>query len=184
MRGEELQILGWLQQQTPEAGEKNLLVLPGTHNKWAVLDGKRVSSFVTAFTGELFDLLKRHSVLIGPAELDGFCEAAFADGVRTVEQSRGASLIHTLFAVRSNQLLANKSVEHSLSFLSGQIIATDIRGALEVFEGIHNITIIGDTKLADRYQLVLEHWGHRVERCNPEEIAARGYESVYCTLFT
>ncbi|PMU87476.1 2-dehydro-3-deoxygalactonokinase, partial [Pseudomonas sp. GP01-A4] len=56
MRGEETQILG--------AGVRDgILVLPGTHSKWATLEAGRVTGFRTAMTGELYAVLLRHSLL-------------------------------------------------------------------------------------------------------------------------
>ncbi|MBT8114196.1 MAG: 2-dehydro-3-deoxygalactonokinase, partial [Arenicella sp.] len=37
MRGEELQLLGWLQQEKSTKRGERLLVLPGTHNKWLLV---------------------------------------------------------------------------------------------------------------------------------------------------
>src|SRR6185295_10523825 len=61
MRGEEVQLLGaveagWVK---PDA----LVCHPGTHNKWVQLRGGKIQSFRTVMTGELFNLLKEHSIL-------------------------------------------------------------------------------------------------------------------------
>ncbi|MBT6115349.1 MAG: 2-dehydro-3-deoxygalactonokinase, partial [Porticoccaceae bacterium] len=66
MRGEELQLLGWMGAvDGPENTLKSarLVVLPGTHNKWALVRGGKIETFVTALTGELYSLLQNHSVL-------------------------------------------------------------------------------------------------------------------------
>ena len=56
MRGEEVQILG-----IASAGAR-LIVLPGSHSKWASVDRGRILSFKTFVTGELFAAVKDHTL--------------------------------------------------------------------------------------------------------------------------
>ncbi|MCR6634852.1 2-dehydro-3-deoxygalactonokinase [Devosia sp.] len=60
MRGEETQLLG-LASTLP--GYSGLVCMPGTHSKWALLDGTKIEHFTTAMTGEMFEILSTHSVL-------------------------------------------------------------------------------------------------------------------------
>ena len=59
MRGEETQILGALAAGLGDGA----YVLPGTHSKWAHVEDGRVLGFETYMTGEVFSVLKTHSVL-------------------------------------------------------------------------------------------------------------------------
>src|SRR5215213_6970694 len=61
MRGEEVQLLGAV--ATGSVDPTALVCHPGTHNKWSVLRRGRIESFRTVMTGELFNLLKEHSIL-------------------------------------------------------------------------------------------------------------------------
>src|SRR3954451_6221973 len=96
MRGEEVQLLGAVGAGLvhPDA----LVCHPGTHNKWATLRKAHIHDFRTVMTGELFSLLKAHSILAdllqGEVEPnDAFREAArYASG----EQALPANL----FSVR------------------------------------------------------------------------------------
>ena len=64
MRGEETQILGSIVKETGEEdGSRRLLVMPGTHSKWTLIDGEQIRWFSTFMTGELFSILSRHSLL-------------------------------------------------------------------------------------------------------------------------
>ena len=64
LRGEETQILGALAGDSG-ARRGTLLCLPGTHTKWVLLeDGHGARNSSPPSTGELFALLKRHSVLV------------------------------------------------------------------------------------------------------------------------
>ena len=59
MRGEETQIFGALQLLDLQQA---LVVLPGTHSKWARVHAGRIQSFSTFMTGEFFGLLRQHSI--------------------------------------------------------------------------------------------------------------------------
>ena len=63
MRGEETQVLGWMSLHRGRSKGEHLICQPGTHTKWVRLRDGRLHSFVTSMTGELFDLLTRHSIL-------------------------------------------------------------------------------------------------------------------------
>jgi len=80
MRGEETQIFGALDMLGLADA---LFVLPGTHSKWAEVRGGRVERFSTAMTGEVYALLRHHSILARtlPPEDGALHDAAFAAGV-------------------------------------------------------------------------------------------------------
>src|SRR4051812_27927523 len=63
MRGEETQILGWLAEDSSRGSGRLVICHPGTHTKWALIDDGCIVRFITAMTGELFDVLRSHSVL-------------------------------------------------------------------------------------------------------------------------
>ena len=63
MRGEETQILGAVG-SGPAAGRvPDVLVLPGTHSKWARVADGSIETFATFLTGECYAVLKDHSIL-------------------------------------------------------------------------------------------------------------------------
>jgi 2-dehydro-3-deoxygalactonokinase len=61
MRGEEVQLLGAVSAGLAPADA--LLCQPGTHCKWARMRDGAVAAFSTSMTGEMFALLKQHSLL-------------------------------------------------------------------------------------------------------------------------
>src|SRR3954447_18000699 len=61
MRGEEVQLLGAVAAGLVDP--MSMVCHPGTHNKWATLRHGKISEFRTVMTGELFSLLKEHSIL-------------------------------------------------------------------------------------------------------------------------
>src|SRR5699024_928759 len=75
MRGEEVQILGALEQATGD--EARLCCVPGTHAKWVSIDGRRVSGFSTSMTGDVYNVLSKHSFLARSIAADEHDEDAF-----------------------------------------------------------------------------------------------------------
>jgi len=178
MRGEELQILGWLRQQNREQG-KNLFALPGTHNKWTLVENGVITNFLTAFTGELFSLLRNNSILVTEQNTISFNQDVFMDGVGAIEALGDAQLLHALFATRSKQVLGDMASTDALSYLSGLIIGADVMGASKIFNDIAQVIIIGEPALNQHYSLALNHFGITSESCDPSNIAISGFEAIF-----
>ena len=205
MRGEELQLLGWMGAvDGPENTLKSaqLVVLPGTHNKWALVRGGKIETFVTALTGELYSLLQNHSVLITNAESADFSDDIFMQGVKLATTLESGQLLQALFATRSRQVLGELSELHASSYLSGLLIGSDVVGSLALMEkeivgkqivgkqivgkqiaAISSIVLIGDSALSRCYQLALESVGIKAELRDATEIAVSGYEAIYQALY-
>ncbi|HEV2748741.1 MAG TPA: 2-dehydro-3-deoxygalactonokinase [Allosphingosinicella sp.] len=122
MRGEEVQILGAFAEGLVPS--ETTLCHPGTHNKWVRLEDGRIASFRTVMTGELFSLLREHSILADLLERDAEPDAAFEAGVRRGLE-RG-ELAAELFAVRARVLLGKARREDAASFTSGLLIGADL----------------------------------------------------------
>ena len=146
MRGEEVQLLGAVAAGLvdPDA----LVCHPGTHNKWAELRDGRIRKFQTIMTGELFSLLKEHSILSDlltgeVAVNDTFCAAA-----RYAVNNE--ALPAELFSVRANVILGQAKKEDAASYTSGLLIGTDVRIGLQV-PTASNIVVIGRPELTGLY---------------------------------
>jgi 2-dehydro-3-deoxygalactonokinase len=188
MRGEELQLLGWMFSQDARGAAEQLVVLPGTHNKWALVKQGRVETFITALTGELFHLLQNHSVLIASSEDRGFSADEFIRGVTASQALGSGQLLHALFSTRSRQVLGELPERDASSYLSGLLVGSDVVGATVLFReripGDAAVTLIGETALSHCYQLALQHLGITVELCDAAQIAIAGYEAIYTNLYT
>jgi 2-dehydro-3-deoxygalactonokinase len=148
MRGEETQILG--------AGADGLIVTPGTHSKWARTEGGRITAFTTYMTGELFEVLKRHSML-GALIKDGPPDpAAFDLGVARAKA--GEALQSLLFSVRSEGLTGALPGPALASYLSGLLIGAEIAAGLADARG-EAATLIGDPALTSLYTAALAGFG-------------------------
>ena len=161
MRGEETQVAGALALR-PALRTRCRLLLPGTHSKWVEVTDGRIARFRTFMTGELFGVLRAHSILgrfaaghAPPGEPEG--RDAFARGVGAARE--GASgLAPLLFSARALVLTGGLRPEDSLDYLSGLLIGDELRCALP--DGPREaIALIGEPDLCRRYRDALALFG-------------------------
>jgi len=136
MRGEETQALGWAEQAGDALPSVATLVLPGTHSKHLRVESGAVTAITFFLTGELFEVLGRHSVLrhstdpgtdaaAGSAgESAGVIAGAFDEGVAA---SGRMALGAALFQVRVRQVLHGRPAAANRAFLSGLLIGAELR---------------------------------------------------------
>ena len=160
MRGEETQIAGALALH-PALAVRSLVLLPGTHSKWVHVEDGRVRDFTTYMTGELFAVLREHSILgVFAKEADRLAnpgpmeeayvamEEAFARGVLAAQRSP-QGLAPILFSARSMVLADRLAPDVSLQYLSGLLIGEELRCGLS--DGLRPAALIGDAALCARY---------------------------------
>lgn len=152
MRGEETQILG--------AGADGLICLPGTHSKWVEVRAARIEKFATYMTGEVYAVLKQHSIL-GRMLEEGKADArAFADGVKRSGEPGG--LLHHLFGVRTRGLMGELKPAGSASYLSGIVIGHELRA-----QGTKSFSLLGAAELTALYQQAANVLGMQTEVLDP-----------------
>ena len=152
MRGEGTQILGALELNPALKQGRHLLVLPGTHSKWTVVEDGAITGFLTAPVGEAFALLRQHSTLaagVGP-EVQA-SPAGFARGLARLVDKGPALLPHLLFETRARQLLEALPAADAMGFLSGLLIGADAAAARQWFGDLGQVTLIGAPALNDLY---------------------------------
>lgn len=162
MRGEEVQIFGAMRL----AGlNEALFVLPGTHSKWATVQGGRVTGFRTFMTGEFYGVLSQHSILARTLDADAALdEAAFLRGV--TRAGNGEGLLHNAFGVRALGLFGRLSPPEQASYLSGLLIGEELR--LQDLPAGREVVAIGAAALTARYALALGRRGARVRTFGAE----------------
>jgi 2-dehydro-3-deoxygalactonokinase len=170
IRGEETQVAGALD----GAPDPALLVLPGTHSKWVLVAAGQVTWFRTFMTGEVFAVLKAHSILGRLMTGDGHDPDAFRRGV-AYAGSAGAGLLGRLFSARTLGLFDQLPASGIGSYLSGLLIGTEIEEALHgsPHTAMDSVAVVGSSVLAARYVEALEQRGLRAARA-PDDVAARG----------
>ena len=157
MRGEETQLLGLAALQP---GFSGLVVMPGTHSKWALLDGTRLTRFSSAMTGEIFEVLKTHSVLRHSlqGELDGPDRDIGFDAGLDLGLDKPERLTATLFKVRAGSLLSGRSAPWCAGFLSGLLIGAESGGQRD-WIGTTEIPLIGSVAVSKLYQRGFRRFG-------------------------
>ena len=162
MRGEETQVVGALALR-PALAARARLVLPGTHSKWVWVEDGRVADLTTYVTGELFAVLRDHSVLRRPPGRVPAAGGAVASGdafARGVAAARAAreGVAPLLFASRALTLAGQLGPDETLDYLSGVLIGDELRGAL-AGRGDAPLALVGDPALCARYDAALRLFG-------------------------
>ncbi|WP_157088945.1 2-dehydro-3-deoxygalactonokinase [Novosphingobium capsulatum] len=172
MRGEEVQLLGAVHAGLAPADA--LLCQPGTHCKWARMADGAVASFSTSMTGEMFALLKQHSLLaefLGGPVADG---PAFRAGVAA---SADPALLTALFGVRAAALLGLRAVEDSAAHASGLLIGSDVRGA-GVTAG-SDVYLLADPMLGALYTAAIAQCGGRAHLVDSHAAFVAGIAQIW-----
>jgi 2-dehydro-3-deoxygalactonokinase len=180
MRGEETQIAGAQHLEPRLAEGRHLLCLPGTHSKWVLLADGRVQQFQTALTGELYDLLCRHSVLLGGA-LPTPDAAGFERGVTAARADHQGGLLPQLFSTRSLQLAGELGKDQAAAYLSGLMIGHEILGMRRLFaaEWESAITLIGEPALTGLYAQALKAFGTTAQALDGEDASLAGLAQAH-----
>ncbi|MBO9622290.1 MAG: 2-dehydro-3-deoxygalactonokinase [Sphingomonas sp.] len=153
MRGEEVQLLGAVAAGLVPAD--SLLAQPGTHCKWVEMQGGKVADFVTAMTGELFALLRRHGLLA--AQLGG--EVTLGDAFREgVEDGKRQDLAALLFGIRAAKMLGRRDDADAASYASGLLIGSDVSARLAT-TGHDTVHILADPGLGGLYAAAIQAHG-------------------------
>ena len=178
MRGEELQILGWYKSNPGRhARGSHLICLPGTHSKWVSVKDGVVIGFSTAVTGELYEVLLRHSVLVC-GELDPGHQEGFRRGLSEVYRCGGEKLVSLLFSVRARQLVSDLDASSSAAYMSGLLIGADVLSAVggeRALDDGAELHIIGSDQVSGLYKQALELKKYLVQTISSEEACFYAY---------
>lgn len=173
MRGEETQIIGAVGRSLAPV----LLALPGTHSKWVCVENGRIVDFATYMTGELWSVLLQHSIL-GRLAVQGAGGASGSGDAfrRGMERGFGTgSFSHDIFGARTHVLLGELAGEDVGEWLSGLLIAREIRGARLWAQrrgyDAARVRLVGDDALVARYVTALTHAEVTVERADSRAAA-------------
>lgn len=182
MRGEETQLIGCIAGNA-DAATEGTYIFPGTHSKHIQVKKGEVTGFQTFMTGELFDLLRRHSILKDAVAVpEGASQPAlnssFRDGVNA---GAAGNLLHSAFRVRTNQLFGQLTKTENLDYLSGLLIGTELQ-SLAAATG--HIYLCGGAHLEKHYATALDVLG-LMQRSTVlpaqwiEEAVIRGHYSIF-----
>jgi 2-dehydro-3-deoxygalactonokinase len=173
MRGEEVQLLG-------AVGDAKIppdcrVCHPGTHNKWVNVAAGRIGTFRTVMTGELFNLLKEHSILADLLALPVEPGDAFNAGVRHGLEMD--DLQAELFSVRARVLLGKAAREDAASYTSGLLIGGDLRIGLGSASA-EPVMVLARPELTRLYCAALATAGHEATELDGEQCFLSGIKHI------
>lgn len=169
MRGEEVQVFGVLEQEPATS----LICLPGSHSKWVKIEAGQIKIFATWMTGELFKALSENTIFSTQLESKEFNHEAFIQGVGFAREHH--DLGSSLFKLRIEYLFERSDKHHFYSYLSGFLIASEIREAIGVAK---KVSLCGSDSLMNSYALALEVFGVESKQFPSETATIRGIEKI------
>ena len=173
MRGEEVQLLGAV--AAGSVDPMGLVCHPGTHNKWATIQHGVLHRFMSVMTGELFSLLKDHSILSDLLQGEVAPNDAFKSGVRQAMNEE--ALPADLFGVRARVLLGQAKKEDAASYTSGLLIGTDVRIGLREPRAAQ-VTVIGRPELTALYAAAIREDGRDASELDGEQCFLAGIQEI------
>lgn len=177
MRGEETQLLGALQ-ETASA----LFILPGTHSKWARVHHDVIHSFTTVMTGELFDVLRHHSLLGRGLPAAAPHPESFDRGV--MAGLAASDTMTELFTVRARHILGHLPARQVEDYLSGLLIGSEVRDMRRRFEVSADtpVTLVGSGSLFTRYDRALHLAGIAFTTQDADTAILNGIRKIHDSL--
>ena len=176
MRGEETLVLG--------AGiENGLICSAGTHPKWIEMKNGRIERFATYMTGEMYGLLREHSMIGRPAT-EPEDPAGFDLGLDAAERNSGrngaarAGLLHLLFGARAAVVSGRMATNLLAPYLSGLLTGDEVNGALSQFGRPEAVTILAEEARAGLYVHALARHGIKAEIRSPQQALIAGLARI------
>ncbi len=176
MRGEETLVLG-------ACTENGLICSAGTHPKWIEMRDGRIERFATYMTGEMYALLREHSMIGRPAT-EPEDPKGFDLGLEAAERNSGATgtarvgLLHLLFGARAAVVSGHMASSLLAPYLSGLLTGDEINGALSQFGHPSSVTILADGPRADLYVHALARHGIATEVKTPQKALIAGLARI------
>lgn len=180
MRGEETQLLGAL---ATVGDTDSLACLPGTHSKWVHVTHRGVTAFSTFMTGELFEVISKHSILAHAVVGAGGVDPAEFDAAVATAYGQPALATNLLFGVRAAQLLQGLSPEAAEARLSGTLLGVEIAGASSLVRPGTTITLIASGRLQAIYETAFQRLGLAYVTIDAEEAVRRGLSAAARSLW-
>ncbi|CAN7684916.1 2-dehydro-3-deoxygalactonokinase [Bosea sp. LjRoot237] len=167
MRGEETLIVGL-------GLSDGIACLPGTHSKWAEIKGSRITRFASFMTGEVYGLLREHSILSRLASEPVGDDAAEGARRGLAAAKRPGGLLNAAFHARSDVLGGGMQGGAVGPYLSALLVAQEIEGARSLFGGLANFHLVADGVLAQSYGRALATAGLEHTLTTPEDAFVAG----------
>ncbi|HEY4154602.1 MAG TPA: 2-dehydro-3-deoxygalactonokinase [Puia sp.] len=168
MRGEETLLIGC----DTEATEQ-YFIFPGTHSKHILVKNGSAVGLKTYMTGEIFELLARHSIL-SASLAEHIREDAIRDSLhfaKGVNDGMGSNLLNAVFKVRTNQLFKKSSPEENYLYLSGLLIGYELS---DLKNSTHTVMLVSGPNLKEYYRAALISSGFELTLQDADQALIRG----------
>ncbi|WP_242141172.1 2-dehydro-3-deoxygalactonokinase [Sphingomonas sp. TREG-RG-20F-R18-01] len=175
MRGEEVQVLGAV--VAGMAPGDALLCQPGTHSKWVRMKHGQIADIRTAMTGEMFALLRNHSLLGDFLKADVVAGPAFQEGLELATDNH---LLSDLFGERAAVVLGRRDVDNVASRVSGLLIGRDVRDQVIAAGG--TVYILADQALGALYAAAVTATGARPVMLDSHAAFLAGITAIWDTI--
>lgn len=177
MRGEETELVGLI-----AGGHFELppvIALPGTHTKWVRVREGRISEFMTAMSGEIYDRLTAAGLLSSVVDGQGGDGPEFRAGVRAAA-SRTLGLGTLLFGVRARVVRSALQRRDAGAYLRGLLIGAEIADALDLYPEARaaSIPLVGSAPVCAQYRAALEELDIAGRPVPSAEAVARGFLEI------
>lgn len=182
MRGEETQLLGALD---PDDKGAQAVCMPGTHSKWVHVQDGEVIGFSTFMTGELFDVISKHTILshaVAGADQSPADNSAFKAAVTNAFR-QPAMVSNLLFTARSGQLLHGLTAEAAQAKISGTLIGLEIAGALSDVTNDTPITLVASGRLQGLYETAFKSLSLKYTVIDADTAVLRGLSAAAAALW-
>jgi 2-dehydro-3-deoxygalactonokinase len=176
LRGEEIELMGLAALRAVDG----LVALPGTHTKWARLEGGRVVDFFTSMSGEMFDRLTANGLLASIVDGEAVDGPIFLRGV-AAGRARQLGLGTLLFGARAQVVRGAIAKADAASYIRGLLIGSEIADALAVYPMVRDtvVPLIGNSALCLLYASALTAAGVRSETVDSRMACLRGFRALH-----
>ena len=168
MRGEETQLVG-------SGVFEGVVVLPGTHCKWVNINGGRVESFATFYTGEMNSLIRGHSsvgaLLKSAPDINDI--AAYEMGLNYA-RAGAATWLHDLFVLRASVVTGQRTEAFVSTVLAGWLLGCELSAALTMYPDTRSVVLVASEALVPWYEQAARAFGVSCDALNAEQVTTRG----------
>ncbi|HEX2728044.1 MAG TPA: 2-dehydro-3-deoxygalactonokinase, partial [Beijerinckiaceae bacterium] len=143
---------------------------------WVEMKDGRIARFATYFTGEMYALLRHHSMVGRPAA-DPEDPAGFDLGLDSAERNshgKRAGLLHLIFGARAATVTGRLPAAALGPYLSGLLTGDEINGAFSQFDKPEFLTVVAERPRADLFTRALARHGVRVAVKPPVDALVAG----------
>ncbi len=179
MRGEEIELFGYLAERSDAEAGEHFIVLPGTHSKWVHCRSGRIVDFFTSMGGEIFDRMTAQGLLASVTEGNGTAGKMF-DAACDRGRASGVGLGSLAFETRARAVREGLGKADAASWLRGLLVGREIADALHYYPRLASgrVTLIGSGAMCGLFAHALGRLAIEAETVASERCCIAGYRAL------